>query len=245
MVTRFLRAGIVLLLVVCALPAVAHAQLSSPGYHVDEIFVGSGGELELCGDEYCAYGSAGGTGGEASSDGYGIMAGFGSPDEPTLSLAVTGNTLIDLGVLNVSGTAAASTSFTVASYLSNGYVVRIMGSPPTNVSGAGTHSLTPLNAPNESQPGTEQFGLNLVANSNPGIGASPVQQPDNSFSYGVPEIGYDQENHFKYVDGDVVAKSTEASGQTDFTASIIANIATSTPGGRYRTTLVIQAIATF
>lgn len=245
MISRMLRAGLVVAVAIVALPVVAFAQHTSPNYEVDEIFIGSGGELEMCSDGYCAQGSAGGTGGQASSDKYGIMAGFGSPDEPTLSVAVTGSTLIDMGVLNISGTAAASTSFTVASYLSEGYVVRVLGTSPTNVSGAGTHSLTALNAPNESVPGTEQFGINLVANSNPGIGVNPIQQPDSSFSYGMPEIGYDQPDYFKYVDGDVVAKSEQASGQTDYTMSIIANIATSTPGGRYRTTLVIQAIATF
>lgn len=243
--SRVVRAGVVLLLAVFALPAVAHAQYNSPNYQIDEIMIGTGGDPELCGDEYCAQQSVGGSGGQASSNNYGIMAGFGSPDEPTLSVAITGNTLIDLGVLSISGTAAASTSFTVASYLSEGYVVRVMGSAPTNTSGPGTHSLTALNAPNESVPGTEQFGINLVANTTPGIGANPVQQPDSSFSYGEPEIGYDQPDFFKYVNGDVVAKSTQESGQTAYTMSVIANIANSTPGGRYRTTLVIQAIATF
>lgn len=230
---------------IVALPVVAFAQHTSPNYEVDEIFIGSGGELEMCSDGYCAQGSAGGTGGQASSNKYGIMAGFGSPDEPTLSVAITGNTLIDLGVLSISGTSASSTSFTVASYLSDGYVVRVLGSPPKNETGNGSRPLTALNAPNESVPGTEQFGINLVVNTNPGIGVNPVQEPDSSFSYGVPEIGYDQPDYFKYVDGDVIAKSAEESGQTSYTMSIIANIGTSTPGGRYRTTLVIQAIATF
>ncbi len=239
-----IRAGVVVAVAVLALPAVALAQHTSPNFEIDEIFIGSGGELEACSAGYCSQQSAGGTGGQASGNNYGIMAGFGAPDEPTLSVAITGSTLIDLGVLNVSGTAAASTGFTVASYLSDGYVVRVLGTPPRNVSGT-THTLTALNAPNESTPGTEQFGINLVANSNPGIGASPVQQPDSSFSYGIPSIGYDQADYFKYVDGDIIAESTEESGQTDYTMSIIANIATSTRGGRYQTVLVIQAIATF
>lgn len=245
MLSRIVRAGLVVGVAILAMPALALAQHASPNYNVDEIFIGSGGELEACSAGFCSHQSAGGTGGQASGTGYGIMAGFGTPDEPTLSVAITGNTLIDLGVLNESGTAAASTSFTVASYLSDGYVVRVMGNPPRNLTGTGTHTMMGLNAPNESQPGTEQFGINLVANTNPGIGASPVQRPDSSFSYGVPEIGYDQPDYFKYVDGDVIAKSLEESGQTDYTMSIIANIATSTPGGRYQTTLVIQAIATF
>lgn len=243
MLSRLVRAGVFTVLAILLLPVVAHAQLSSPNYNVDEVFIGSGGELELCSDDYCAQGSAGGTGGEASSNGYGIQTGFGTADEPTLVVAISNN-LVDLGVLNTSGTAAASANFSVSNYLSDGYVVRIHGSPPAN-SGSNSRPLSALNAPNESVPGTEQFGINLVANSNPGIGANPVQVPDNTFSNGEPEIGYDQADHFKYVDGDVIAKSDRESGQTNYTISIIANIAASTPGGRYRTVLVVQAVPTY
>lgn len=232
------------MLAVLLVPVVAHAQLSSPNYNVDEVFIGSGGELEMCSDDYCAQGSAGGTGGDASSNGYGIQAGFGSPDEPTLVVAISNN-VVDLGVLNTSGTAAASVNFSASNYLSDGYVVRIHGDPPTNRSGTASHTLEALNAPNESVPGTEQFGINLVANSNPGIGTNPVQIPTSDFSFGEPEVGYDQEDLFKYVDGDVIAKSDRESGQTNYTISIIANIASRTPGGRYQTILVIQVVPTF
>lgn len=241
---RVVRAGLAVFIAMLMLPVIAHAQHTSPKYQIDEVFIGSGGELEACSDDYCSQQSAGGTGGQASSDKYGIMAGFGTPDEPTLSLVVTNNS-IDLGVLNESSTGAASANFSVSNYLSDGYVVRVMGNPPTNHSGPGTHALTALNSPNPSTPGTEQFGINLVANSTPGIGANPVQQPDNEFSYGQPSIGYNQEDMYKYIDGDIIAESTQESGQTDYTMSIIANVSTVTPGGRYRTVLVVQAIATF
>lgn len=242
--SRLVRAGLGVFLAVMAMPVIASAQHVSPNYQVDEIFVGSGGELEACAGEYCAQQSAGGTGGAASSSGYGIMAGFNSPDEPTLSLVVFNNVL-DLGVLNTSSTAAASANFSVSNYLSDGYVVRVLGDPPSTPTGAGRHLLNALNSPNESAPGTEQFGINLVSNSVPGIGVSPIQQPDSSFSYGMPSVGYDQPNYFKYEHGDIIAESTRESGQTDYTMSIIANIANSTPGGRYRTVLVIQAVAVF
>lgn len=244
MISRILRAGVFVLFAVMALPAVAYAQMSSPSYNIDEVFIGSGGELEACGTVYCAQQSAGGTGGESSSSHYGIMAGFGSPDEPTLSVIVNGG-LVDLGVLNVSSTAAASIGFSVSNYLTDGYAVKISGSPPTSISGASTEVLTPLNSPNPSTAGQEQFGINLVANSEPGIGVNPVQQPDSSFAYGEPSIGYDQEDYFKYVDGDIIAESKQGTGQTDYTMSIIANIAATTPAGRYKTVLVVQAIATF
>ncbi len=244
MIRSVFRAGLVLALLVLSVPAFASAQFTSPGYEIDEIFLGSGGELDACSDDFCADQSLGGVSGNVSSPNYILEGGFGTPGEPSIAVTVS-NTTVDLGVLNISGTAAASSNFTVTSYLTAGYIVRINGNPPTNSTGLGTHSLTPLNAPNPSIPGEEQFGINLVANSEPGIGANPVQYPDDTFAYGEPEIGYDQEDYFKYVSGDIVAKSEVETGQTYYTMSIIANIAANTPGGRYQTVLVVQAIATF
>src|SRR5690606_14858361 len=54
MLSRLVRAGVFTVLAILLLPVVAHAQLSSPNYNVDEVFIGSGGELELCSDDYCA-----------------------------------------------------------------------------------------------------------------------------------------------------------------------------------------------
>lgn len=241
--SRVLRVGLVLAMLFLALPAGAIAQHTSPNYQVDEIFIGQGGELDACSDDYCADQSVGGVHGTASSPNYILGGGFGSPGDPAISVVVSNNT-IDLGVLNPSSTAAASFNFDITSYLTDGYVVRLHGSPPTNKTGI-THSLTALNSPNPSTPGTEQFGINLVANTTPGIGANPIQYPDSSFSYGEPEVGYDQVDYYKYVDGDVIAKSDVESGETQYTASVVANVSTATPGGRYQTILVVQVIALF
>lgn len=227
-----------------ALPAAVHAQINSPGFQVDEVMIGTGGDPEICSDGYCALQSAGGTGGSASSNNYGLQAGFGSPDEPTLVVVVTNN-VIDLGVLNSSSTAAASANFSVSTYLSAGYVVRIHGNSPRNVSGSANHTLDAMDGAGGSIPGIEQFGINLRANTVPGIGVDPIQFPDDSFAYGSPTTAYNQPDIYKYEDGDTIAESNAESGQTDYTISIIANVATITPGGRYQTTLVIQAIATF
>lgn len=243
MISRFIRAIVVVALAVMAMPALAYAQLESPNYSLEEMMIGTGGDPELCSDSFCAQQSAGSlVGGNASSNGYGIQAGFGNSDEPTLVVAVTNN-FVDLGVLNTSSPAAASANFSTSSYLSNGYVVRVHGNPPSNSSGG--HTLDAMDGAGGSVPGVEQFGINLVANSTPGIGANPVQVPDSSFSYGAPTIAYGQEDVFKYEDGDIIAESTTETGQTNYTMSIIANVANSTPGGRYRTVLVVQAIAMF
>jgi hypothetical protein len=245
MESRVARAVIVLVLAIIATPAYAYAQYDSPNYQIDEIFIGSGGELDACGTDFCSDQILGGTAiGDTEGTDFQAQGGFGTPGEPTLEVLVSNNT-VDLGVLNTSSTAAESANFSVSNYLSNGYVVKIYGNTPTNYTGAGTHSLTALNSPSVSSPGTEQFGINLVANTTPGIGTNPSQAPDSTFSFGDAATGYDTPDYFKYVDEDVIAESTQSTGQTDFTISIMANIATSTPGGQYVTTLVIQAIATF
>ena len=241
--SRLMRAGLTLALAVLAMPALAHAQYNSPNYEMEEIFIGTGGDLDSCGTAYCADQIVGGTAvGDVNSANFRAQGGFGTPGEPTLAMSVS-NTSINLGVLTTSTTAAASSNFSVSNYLSNGYVVRVYGDPPTNASG--NTPLTALASPTASVIGNEQFGINLVANTTPGIGANPSQAPDTTFSFGQAATGYDSADTYKYVDGDVIALSTEETGQTDYTMSIIANISTLTAGGEYRTTLVVQAIATY
>lgn len=221
-------------------PVVVYAQYTSPSYEVDEIFIGNGGELDACSTAYCSDQITGGTAvGDTESANFRAEGGFGTPGEPTLEFDVSG-TNINLGTLTSSTTAAASSNFSVKNYLSNGYVVRIYGSPPTN-----TTPLTAMAAPAPSSAGVEQFGVNLVANTTPGIGVNPSQAPDSSFSFGTAATGYGTPDNFKYANGDVIALSNEASGETDYTLSMIANISTLSPGGDYNTTLVLQVIATF
>jgi hypothetical protein len=226
------------------MPILAHAQYTSPSYNVEEIFIGGGSQFGACSTgQFCADQSVGGTAvGNTNSSNFRSQSGALTASEPVLEVNVTNN-IIDLGVLSALGTAADSFNFSVKNYLSEGYFVKIYGNSPTNSSGG--YALTALNSPNTSAPGSEQFGLNLVGNSNPGIGADPVQVPDSSFSFGNASTGYDTDDFFKYASGDTVAESAENSGETQYTVSVIANVATSTPGGQYSTTLVLQVIPTF
>lgn len=243
MKSRVLRAGLVLALVVLTWPAIALAQFTSPNYEINEVFIGGGGELDACGTAFCADQVIGGTAvGDTESANFRAQGGFGTPSEPTLEVGVT-NTTINFGILTNATTAAASANFSVKNYLSNGYVVKVYGLPPTN-----STSGVPLNAlavPTASTIGLEQFGINLVSNTTPGIGANPSQAPDSTFSFGEAAPGYDTPDQYKFVSGDTVALSNESTGQTDYTMSVIANVSTLSAGGEYSTILVIQAIPTF
>jgi hypothetical protein len=106
--------------------------------------------------------------------------------------------------------------------------------------------LTPLASQTASSAGTEQFGINLKANTSPTtFGANPSQFPDSSFGFGFAAPGYDTANLYKYVKNDVIAKSNSSSGRTDYTISYIFNISNVTPAGIYTLNHDLVAIGTF
>jgi hypothetical protein len=97
-----------------------------------------------------------------------------------------------------------------------------------------------------SSPGTEQFGINVVANTTPiSQGANPVQIPSSTFSFGLAAPGYDTPNNYKYNNGDTIAQSPKSTGETDYTISYLANISGVTPAGHYVMNQSLVATATF
>lgn len=222
------------------------AQYSSPNYKVEEAFFGTGGELDANSPNYQAQQSAGSLGaGFTSSANYDAFAGFVTPSEPFLALVVNAAT-IDLGLLNTATTATGSGAFTVRTYLSSNYVVKTMSSPPTNESGNTLNSM-PLGPP---VPGTEQFGINLIDNTSPDIGAGPVNVPDGSFADGNVAPDYSAFNQFKYAAGDTIAQSPNTAGQpgigqTNYTLSYVANVSSITEAGLYSMPHDIVVIVTY
>lgn len=232
-----------LVMVLC--PAVSAQQSSSTNYSVGEVFFGSGGELNACSTSYCSKQSAGEMGvGKTSSTNYSAQAGFNSDRQPYLELIVTSSST-NLGILSVGSTATATGTFSVKSYLASGYVVKTASDPPTNT--LPNHPvLTPLSTPTASAAGTEQFGMNLVANTSPTtFGANPAQIPDSTYSFGAAASGYNTPNLYKYVKGDTIASSNKSSGETDYTISYIYNISNVTSAGYYNFTNVLVATSTF
>ena len=225
------------------LPATAIAQSSSTNYKIEESFFGIGGELDPNSPNYQARQSAGETTvGNTTSSNYQAQAGFNTTDQPMLEFEVS-NTDVDLGTLSASSTATATATFHVRTYLSDGYVVTAVGDPPANESG---DQIAPLAAPTASSAGTEQFGINLVANTSPAtFGADPEQSPDGSFSFGDAASGYDTANVYKYVQGDIIAESASSSGKTIYTVSYIFNIAALTEAGEYTTDQTFVATSTY
>jgi len=237
--------------------AAATTQSVSPHYMVTESQFGPGSSLRQCSSTYCAKTSAGDTTvGRASSSNYSAQFGSNTSDVPVLEVEVDGGNQ-DMGVLDTDKTGTAVDTIKVRTYLSSGYVLQITGAPPSQ----GSHQLKTFGSPVTSQPGAEQFGINLVDNSAPDIGADPVQMPSSEFGHighvisGDDSIDgsnpntdggyYATANMFMYHDGDIVAKSANdagnVNGETDYTMSMIINVSNVTPGGRY--TGVYSAVA--
>jgi len=207
----------------------AATQSSSTHYQVNETQFGSGSSLHDCSTSYCAKTSVGDTTvGKASSTSYSAQLGSNTTDEPLLEVTATGGSQ-DMGTLDATHTGTATTIVKVRNYLSNGYVMQVTGAPPNQ----GTHTLTAIwPTASTSHQGAEQFGINLVANTTPSIGANPTEV---LAGLGTGEVtdNYSTSDLFANQEGDVVAQSTSSSSEMTYTISMIINVSNVTPGGRY------------
>ncbi len=209
------------------------AQSSSANYRVNEVQFGSGGRVDGASANYKAQTSIGSLGGgKASSANYKAYPGFLTPNEPYLEMGVISGQ-VDLGTLSTTTTGRGSGSFYVRAYTSGGYSVITISAPPKNAAGNILKNKSTLAAP---VVGTEEFGMNLVLNSNfcgagCDLGANPSPVPDNTFANGAAATGYATAGQFKYVQGDTIASGSNGNGQTNFTASFIADITRVTAAG--------------
>ncbi len=224
------------------------ATYSSSNYGIDQAFFGTGGELDANSANYRAKETLGELGiGNSSSANYQVYAGFNTTDDPFLEFVVTGSN-VDLGYLSTSQVTTATGTFAIRAWQTSGYVVRTESDPPTNAQGG--HQITPLSSPTASSPGSEQFGINLVKNTNfcgvgCNLGNDPQQLPDSTFSFGQAATGYNTANQFKYAKSDIIALSNSATSVTSYTISYIFNISTPTPSGQYSFSHVLVATATY
>lgn len=220
------------------------AQYTGTNYKIEEAQVGAtGGDNDLTSAAYRARAGVGDTAvGLVAGATYQAAGGFTTSDAPELEMS-TNIPNLDLGQASTGATLTGTASFGIRVYLSSGYVVYTRGGIPTNENGA-TFTGMPANA--ASAAGTEQFGINLVANTVPAsFGALPQQLPDASFSFGSAATNYNTTNSYRYVDGEQVAQSTQSSGVTNYTISYIVNISGVTRSGLYTMNHQMIAVATY
>lgn len=234
----------------------ALAQSSSDNYRVEEVYFGIGGELESASTNYGAQSSGGSLGaGSGSSDNYDSGSGFLTESEPFLEAGLYAASA-DLGNLdpdNTSSVAAQGGScnctFYVRTYLSSEYAVITASQPPTNAYGDSLDPKSVLGAPS-SDSSVEEFGINLVDNSSPDLGADPENVPDDTFADGEAATDYNVPDQFKYGIGDIIARSqatpgNQAVGLTNYTITYIAKPSNTTPAGLYQMDHEFIVVATF
>lgn len=227
------------LVMLSGLPVFADTVPKSTNYSFDESSVGMGGMLEANSTNYRATETSGDIAvGRASSANYQVIAGSKTTPDPVLAVAIlNGNG--NFGLFSASTTATTTTSFLVKNYTTYGYVVQIQGQPPTHDG----HALPAMTVAGSSQTGIEQFGLNLVANTQPtSLGANP---DNGQFGYGQVAADYATPNTYKYTNGETIAYASKDSGETTYTISYIANVAGLTPGGQYTSAQTLIVVGTY
>ncbi|MFI5240576.1 MAG: hypothetical protein ACHQUB_02615 [Candidatus Saccharimonadia bacterium] len=205
--------------------------LKSSHFEVDESFIGGGGLINENSSNFSAAESIGDAGiGLSNSTSYISNSGYTTDNDPALSFYVS-STPVTFTTLSPLTAATATSTFSVVNYTSWGYVVQIIGNTPSYVG----HSIPAMGTLGPSQVGTEQYGINLVANISP---ISFGSNPDNGtpvFGYGQAATGYNTANNYKYASGDTIANAPKSSGKTNYTISYIMNVTNVTPGGVYTT----------
>jgi len=208
-------------------PTTSADPLKSTNYQFIEQSVGGSGSVGSQSANFQADSAIGILGlGNSASTNIQVNAGNITTNDPALYFSVnSGN--VSFGDFSA-GTAATSTAtFQVLDYTSYGYIVQIIGNPPSK----GAHTLTAMSTTGPSVVGIEQFGINTVANTLPiSLGANP---DNGQFGYGQAATNYNTSNNYRYVSGETIALGPKSSGLTAYTISYIINVNSLTPGGLY------------
>lgn len=169
---------------------------------------------------------------------YGIKAGFREMYPDAYIIFALGSKTMDLGELSQTATKSASHTMRIETNATNGFTITLTGSSLQK----GLDFIAPIGSEaTEPLVGTEQFGLNLVANTSPAIGINPT----GTAPIGSAADQFNQPNKFAFASPSVVATSSQPVNQTNLTASYIANISMYTISGDYSTTLTYKATANY
>ncbi len=222
-----------------AAPVVLADTLQSSHYQFTETDLGGGGLIQSNSANFQSSESIGDAiGSNSASSNYQVEAGGKTTNDPALTFTIN-NGNVSFGSFSAATPAVTTTTFSVTNYTSYGYIVQIAGNAPSN----GSHTITAMGTSGYSVPGTEQFGINLVANTSPvSFGANPNL---GAFGFGSATPNYGTANVFRYVSGETIASAPKSSGQTTYTISYLVNVSSLTPGGQYTTNQVLICTGTY
>lgn len=228
----FLYAGLMAMSVSAQVP-------QSANYRFDESVLGAGGMVQANSSSYQATSSAGDLSvGQTESANYQVSAGSKTTNDPALGFSIN-TPSANFGEFSASTTATATTTFSISNYTSYGYSVFIAGTPPSNQGDI----IAPMAVTGPSTIGIDQFGMNLVANTNPtSFGANPIY---GLFGVGAATTSYGTSNEYRYVSGESIASAPKSSGVTTYTISYIVNVESLKRGGQYKSSQTIVVTGTY
>lgn len=142
-----------------------------------------------------------------------------------------------MGDLSPTSTLTAQSQMAVGTNASQGFVITVDGSSPAT----GTSVIPASTTPTISTQGTNQFGINLVANNDPTIG----NDPEGIWANAIPTVDYGQANKYMFKPGDVIASSPNVSLMRKFTVSYVLNSSKDLRAGVYTTTITYIASGRF
>lgn len=143
----------------------------------------------------------------------------------------------DMGELGPGSTLKAQSQMAIGTNASAGFAITANG--PTL--SAGNDEIDPPTKPVASQPGKNQFGINLTSNTSPIVG----NVPEGPWTNAIATDDYDNPNLYMYKSGDLVATSPNVSLMRKFTVSYIVNSAPNLRAGFYTTTINFIASGRF
>ncbi len=142
---------------------------------------------------------------------------------------------INLGQLSSATPSMGTSQIVIATNAASGYVVQVSGITMTS-----GNNVIPAMQDTLSHTGTSQFGINLVANTNPVVGQDPIGP-----GTGTPTRQYGTTNRFRFVNNEPVASATQVQDYKKYTISYLVNVDKSQVPGVYSTTLTYICTANF
>ncbi|MES2875986.1 MAG: hypothetical protein V4678_00790 [Patescibacteria group bacterium] len=235
--------GAFFLLSVVISPVASANTPSSTNFRFDETSIGLTNSAESSSTNFRDQSTAGGAAaGPSSSANFQTQIGSNTSPDPNLTFTLN-SPAANFGSFSPTAASTSTASFSITNYTSYGYVVQIAGKSPTYAN----NEIDAMSASAASQPGTEQFGINLVANTTPvSFGSNPQNgTAPNDFGFGQAAPSYANPNTFRYVPGETIAQAPKSSGKTDYTISYVVNVANLTPGGTYGSDQVLIVTGTY
>lgn len=164
------------------------------------------------------------------------ICGTAAAGSQTLSFSLGSNT-VNLSALSSVAAVSGSHTLNVSTNAASGMTVTVTGTTLT----FGTNTITACATGCTSNNSSNQFGINLVANTTPAVGLAP----SGSAPIGVAVTNYGIANTFRFASGETIASSAGAINDTTYTVSYLANISALQPAGNYRANLEYVATANF